>query len=116
MKRQFGTFIAFCLLTAGSAALPATAGENETLRVTVPFAFTAGAATLPAGDYVIAQQLDTHFLTIAGKGGGAILAAIPQYSAGELKTSNVTFERNGKGNTLMEVHMFGRQSVILNHK
>ena len=115
MKRQFETFIALCLLTGSTAALPATAGENDTLRVTVPFAFTAGTATLPAGDYVISQQLDSHFLTIGGKGGGAILMTVPQNPAGELKTSNLTFERSGKGNTLMEVQMFGRQSVILNH-
>jgi hypothetical protein len=115
MKRQFETFIALCLLTGSAAALPATAGEADTLRVTVPFAFTAGTATLPAGDYVISQQADSHFLTIGGKGGGAILAAVSQNPPGELRTSNLTFERSGKGNTLTEIQMLGRQSIILNH-
>jgi hypothetical protein len=114
MKRQFGTFIALCLLTAGAAALPATAGEYD-LRVTVPFAFTAGTATLPAGDYVISQQVDSRFLTIGGKGGATILVTVSQNPAGELRTSNLTFERNGKGNTLTEIRMLGKQSVILNH-
>jgi hypothetical protein len=115
MKRQFGTFIALSLLAAGAAALPATAGEND-LRVTVPFAFRAGTATLPAGDYVISQEPDSHFLTIGGKGGAAILVTVSQNPAGELRTSNLTFERNGKGNTLTEVQMSGKQSVILNHR
>src|ERR1700728_3396691 len=116
MKRQFETFIALCLLTGSTAALPATAAENDTLRVTVPFAFTAGTATLPAGDYVISQEPDSHFLTIGGKGGGAILVTVSQNPAGDLRTSNLTFERSGNGNTLMEIQMSGKQSVILNHR
>jgi hypothetical protein len=111
MKRQFRTLIGLSI----AAALPVLAAENDSVRVTVPFVFTAGAATLPAGDYVISQQLDSHFLTIEGKGGAAILIAIPEARAGELRMSNVTFERNGKTNTLMEVRMYGKPSAILSH-
>jgi hypothetical protein len=114
MKREFRTFIALSIVMVSTAALPATAAENETLRVTVPFVFTAGTATLPAGDYVISQQADAHILTIEGKGGGAILVAMPQTTAGELRASNLTFERTSKGNTLMEVQVYGKPSVILN--
>jgi|SRR5579863_2279582 len=115
MKREFRTFIGLSLMMLSTAALPAMAAENDMLRVTVPFAFTAGKAILPAGDYVISQQLDSHILTIGGKGGTAIMVAIPQEPAGGLKASNLTFERTSKGNALMEVNMFGRPSVILNH-
>ena len=115
MKRNFGTLIALFIITASTAALPAAAAENDSLRVTVPFAFTASTATLPAGDYVISQQVDSHILTIGGKGGGAILVAIPQEAARELRASNLTFERTSKGNMLMEVQMYGKPSVILNH-
>jgi hypothetical protein len=115
MKREFRTFIALSIMTVSAAALPAPAAENDTLRVTVPFAFTAGTANLPAGDYVISQQADSHILTIGGNGGGAILVAMPESAVGELRESNLTFERTSKGNTLLEVRIYGKPSVILNH-
>lgn len=113
MKREFRTFIALSIFTVSAAALPAAAAENDSLRVTVPFAFTAGTATLPAGDYVISQQ-DSHILTIGGKGGAAILVAVQQQTAGDFKASNLTFGRTPKGNTLLEIQMSGTQSVIMN--
>jgi hypothetical protein len=115
MKLEFRTFIALSIMTVSAAALPVAAAENDSLRVTVPFVFTAGNATLPAGDYVISQQLDSHILTIGGKGGGAILVAIPQEQSGELRASTLTFERTSKGNTLTEIQMYGKPSVIMTH-
>ena len=113
MKREFRTFIALSIMTVATAALPAIAAETETLRVTVPFVFTAGSATLPAGEYVV-SQLDGHTLTIGGKGGSAILVAMPQEPVNDLRASNLTFERTTKGNTLLEVQMAGKPSLILN--
>ena len=110
MKTFKGTFIALSLF-----AVAAMASENETLRVTVPFAFTAGNATLPAGDYVISQQLDNHILTIGGKGGSAILVAMPQDQTNDLKASNLTFVKSSKGNMLQEIQVSGKPSVIMNH-
>jgi hypothetical protein len=115
MKPEFRTLIALSIMTLSTAVLPAVAAENEALRVTVPFAFTAGTATLPAGDYVISRQVDNHILTIGGSGGGAILLAISQDASGELRASNLIFERTDKGNRLMQVQMYGKPSVILNH-
>ena len=94
MKTLTGTFIALSLL-----AVSAAASENDTLHVTVPFAFTAGTATLPAGDYVISQQADNHILTIGGKRGSAIVIAMPQDQTADLRASNMTFSRTAKGNT-----------------
>jgi hypothetical protein len=115
MKTEVKTFIALSLFTLGVAALPAAASDAETLRVTVPFDFTAGPATLPAGDYVISQQIDGRFLTIGGRKGGAIIMTMPQGTQGDLKASTLTFERTSKGAMLLEVHMAGRPSVIMNH-
>lgn len=113
MKREFRTLIALSILTTSIAALPAIAAETETLRVTIPFVFTAGSATLPAGEYVV-SQLDGHTLTIGGKGGSAILVAMPQEPVNDLRASNLTFERTTKGSTLLEIQMAGRPSLIMN--
>jgi hypothetical protein len=107
MKTLKGTFFALSLF-----ATAAFGTETDTLRVTVPFAFTAGSAILPAGDYVISQQ-DSQILTIGGKGGSAILMTMPQGQSADPRKSNVTFGRTSKGNTLLEVQMSGRPSVIM---
>lgn len=115
MKREFRTLIALSLTTISAAALPALAADAGTLRVTVPFTFTAGSATLPAGDYVISPQADSRILRIEGKGGSAILITMPQEPAADLKqASNLTFKRSSKGTALMEVQVSGEPSLIVN--
>ena len=114
MKKAFCRFVAVSLSVFGVAALPAAASGGETLRVSVPFAFTAGSATLPPGEYVISQQTDGRILTIGGRNGGAILIATPQSGAGDLNVAGLKFERTSKGNMLREVQISGTSSVILN--
>ena len=63
--------------------------------------------------YVV-SQLDGHTLTIGGKGGSAILVAMPQEPLNDLRASNLKFERTTRGNTLLEVQMAGKPSLILN--
>lgn len=115
MKREFRTFFTLSIMALSAAALPAPAAEIETLRVTVPFAFTAGTAILPAGEYMVSQQLDSRILTIGGKGGTAILVTTPHQPASFTQASNLIFERTSKGNALTEVQMSGRPSLTLNH-
>jgi hypothetical protein len=119
MKREFRTLFALSLMTVSAAALPAIAAEIETLRVTVPFAFTAGTASLPAGDYMVSQQFDSRILTIGGKGGMATMVTVVHepgrdMPVGQTTLSNLTFERTSKGNTLTVVQMSGRPCIILN--
>lgn len=103
-------------LFACAASCIAAAAEIETLHVTVPFAFTAGTATLPAGEYVISQQTDGRILTIGGKKGGAILVTMPEGDSRDALASNLKFARTSKGNTLLEVSMSGKPALILQHK
>lgn len=112
MKRTIGTLIVLSLSLLGVAS----AADVETLRVSIPFAFTAGSATLPAGDYVISQQTDGRILTIGGKRGGAILVAIPQDASGDPASAHLKFARTSKGATLLEVDMAGKPSMILQHQ
>jgi hypothetical protein len=114
MIREFRTFLALSALAVSLAALPASGADLATsVRVTVPFAFTAGAASLPAGEYFISQQSGNHVLTIAGKGGDAILMAQPSWGSLDPNSSTLTFEWTGKGHTLTEVNIGGTTSNVL---
>jgi hypothetical protein len=113
MRTELRTFIAFSALALSMAALPLMAAEVDALRVTVPFTFLAGRAVLPAGEYLISQQTDNHILTIAGKGGDAMVVVWPAGSATNLKTSALTFERTNKGNMLTEVNLSGSTSDLV---
>jgi hypothetical protein len=112
MKTTIRTYIALSLFTFGISA----ASAGEALHVTVPFAFTAGSATLPAGDYVVSQQPDGRIVTIGGRHGGAILVTIPNGGSATSTVSGLKFGRTSKGNTLLEVEMEGQPSTVLPHK
>lgn len=57
MKKQ--SFLMAGLLVLTSMAATQVARAQETMVVDIPFAFTAGNATLPAGEYRV-QKLDQH--------------------------------------------------------
>jgi hypothetical protein len=115
MKTTSKTFIALAVSALGIAALPAFAGDADSFRVTIPFTFTAGSATLPAGDYVVSQQ-PGGVLCIGGRKGGAIVVATPQGLLGNPSgTSNLKFEQTSKGATLFEIEMAGKPTLVLNH-
>jgi hypothetical protein len=113
MKREFRSFFALSLIALSSAAIPAMA-ESGTIRITVPFAFTAGAATLPAGNYVIYEEADNRVLMIQGKGGSAILFTTPSSIADASAASNVTFKRTENGARLTGVQLSGLPGTVVN--
>jgi hypothetical protein len=115
MKTTSKTFMALAASALGMAALPAFAWDSEAFKVTIPFAFTAGSTTLPAGEYVISQQ-PGGILCIGGRKGGAILVTTPQGMSGNVNSaSNLKFEQTSKGATLYEIEMAGKPATILNH-
>ena len=71
MKHNFITYslAALSLLTGASAYGQAFNQAN------VPFAFTAGNVTLPAGDYLIQQKSESNFITIADVKSGKVVFA-----------------------------------------
>jgi len=111
MNRKIRTLMACCAFGVTTAAVPAYCGGMETLRVTVPFAFTAGAKNLPAGDYTVLEG-DSHVLTIRGSRGSAMVLA----TAGEEGVSDknaLTFRHTDKGYFLQTVYTEGRPSNLL---
>jgi len=64
MKKSIFTVIAFAVFAASAFAWQATE-----LYVNVPFAFKAGASTLPAGSYRITETTSGYVLIRGDKGG-----------------------------------------------
>jgi hypothetical protein len=111
MNKKLQTLMACCAIGVTTAAVPAFCGSSETLRITVPFAFTAGGANLPAGDYTVFEG-DSHVLTIRGNRGSAMVLA----TVGEEGVSDknaLTFRHTEKGYFLRTVYTEGRPSNLL---
>jgi hypothetical protein len=99
-------------MLVSSAALPAFAGQlAEPLRVDVPFIFTAGNQTLPAGSYLIVQN-DMHVVTLLGNGKSVTLVGTAGSGATGNKTS-LSFDHTSKGYILKAVNNNGIPSTLL---
>ena len=111
MNNKLRTLMAFSALSLSLAALPAFGGEIEPLRVSVPFAFTAGKTTLPAGDYTLSED-ESHVLTIRGVKGSVLLLASPSAQAEEEKSA-ISFHHSEKGYELRVIRSSGREASLL---
>lgn len=107
MNNVFRSLIAFS--TIGVSAL--CAASLEPIRVSVPFAFSAGKTSLPAGEYTITEQ-DSKVLVIRGSHGSAIL--LEDSVSGEIaNSSSLSFRHTGDGYFLQGVHSFGRRAATV---
>jgi hypothetical protein len=111
MTNKLRTLTAFSALGLSLAALPAFGSELETLRVTVPFAFTAGKTSLPAGDYTVYEN-DSHLLMIRGNKGSVLILGTPGTEAEDEKSA-LSFQRTDKGYALKAVHSGGRAASLI---
>jgi hypothetical protein len=111
MTNKLRTLTAFSALSLSLAAVPAFAGELETLRVTVPFAFTAGKTNLPAGDYTVFEN-EAHLLTIRGEKGSVLILGTPGTETEEDKCA-LSFQHTDKGYALKAVHSAGKAASLV---
>ncbi len=86
-------------------------GELESLHVTVPFAFTAGKTSLPAGEYTVSEN-DAHLLTIRGEKGSILILGTPGTEAEEDKYA-LSFQHTDKGYALTAVHSAGKAASLV---
>jgi hypothetical protein len=67
MKRH----LSLTLVMLAMLLLPAVAAQAQMLKVAVPFDFSAGQATLPAGDYIVSKPGNSqNVLVIRAENGG----------------------------------------------
>jgi hypothetical protein len=86
--------------------------DSFNLRVSVPFDFTVGKTSFPAGDYRISEQETSGILTIEG----AKSAAMTLTSFGDMEqreTPALSFQRTPKGVFLKAVHTYGRPASVI---
>jgi photosystem II stability/assembly factor-like uncharacterized protein len=111
MNKQLRTLVAFCAIGVTTAAVPAFCADPETLRVTVPFAFRAGRANLPAGNYTVVES-DSHTVMIRGSRGSAILLSTTGGEEGDSDKNALSFRHTDKGYFLKAVYAAGRPSNL----
>ncbi len=87
---------------AASATVASVAAHAETFTMSVPFAFSAGGKTLPAGSYAV--DVSSMVLTLRGSGGSAMMLAIPSTSSVSGKTG-VDFDESREVATLATVKL-----------
>jgi hypothetical protein len=100
MKKLLG-----CLSMAALAVVLASpvSAQSITLKVSVPFDFSVGGHTLPAGDYLVSTvnitgSVDSGFLAVRNVSSGATPAVITSIPAGRLGASgqaSVAFHHYG---------------------
>jgi len=111
MTNKLRTLTAFSALSLSLAAVPAFGGELESLHVTVPFAFTAGKTSLPAGEYTVSEN-DAHLLTIRGEKGSILILGTPGTEAEEDKYA-LSFQHTDKGYALTAVHSADKAASLV---
>ena len=103
MKKQIAVLMmAAAAFVAGT--VPAAAAD---VRVSVPFAFAAGGATLPAGVYQFSQNAVSGVLSVRDVHANrdVLVATVPNASAHNVRPAAVVFERSPEGYRLTQVRM-----------
>jgi hypothetical protein len=98
------------LMLASFLGLAFVASAEQAVTIHVPFAFSAGGKTLPAGDYVI-HHSDSGMLIISGKAhdSGVVVTSIAGSSTA---TGDVgaKFDRTGGSASLTQVEFLGGET------
>jgi hypothetical protein len=95
------------------AALAAGVSQAQSAQLTadVPFQFTLGSHTLPAGAYRVAPSVNTHVVTIQSPADQAVpVLSISATSARRQKMSKLVFHRYGNHYFLAEIWTSGADS------
>jgi hypothetical protein len=106
MKAMFVAGLTAVLCTA--AVVPATAQSAGRLRVSIPFNFSMGKATLPAGDYTV-QVLESGLLLFRSDSGEARQFALSThgYSSKPSGSPHLVFTRCASDVFLNQVFLSG---------
>lgn len=112
MRKLYLVFVSLALLTV-ALAVPAGAQITETIEADIPFEFTIGSTTLPAGAYTL-KQLDApiegvmEIRSANGRDRKLFLIASAE-SFGEPSKAELVFDRVGDRYFLSEIFEQGNQ-------
>ena len=97
MKRSF--YLLMLAMVCLLAAAPSYAQGDLRVTFTVAFPFTAGAAAMPAGSYMISTDMNGHGLiypTQGGRSAAILLTRVSQFSPVKGRASVSFIERGGR--------------------
>ncbi len=101
------------LATVLSLAVCAQAITGATLQADIPFEFTMGQATLPAGHYQIEVGPGQAFMTLRdGSGHGAAILPVPGTDATSFQQPSLMFHKYGDRYFLSQVQTTNSRRMI----
>lgn len=109
MKHPIGLLATVFAVMLTVMLLAPVASAQQTLRVTIPFAFTANHQVLPAGSYTVERQVGTWapYLLLVNRSTGKVVGLLIVHTAGSDRTiarSSLVFHNTGHKYWLTEVH------------
>jgi len=113
MKKSTVQLAAMAVLGLAAVSVPALAEDMERVRISVPFEFKAGSATLPAGTYTIVEANPGGLIRISGFKESAMMITHPGVQGGDAMEPTLEFRKTQDGNVLTEVRMSGHPSNVL---
>jgi hypothetical protein len=112
LKRLFTRVFAPAVLLSLSA-ISAFSQSDFAVRARVPFAFVAGDAVLPAGEYIIQQDNISSIVTLQGSGGAAaVLSAGTELPKSDSRTQLV-FKRRGNQVVLTQIRLSDQPTRLI---
>lgn len=103
--------MAFSAIGLSCAAVSAFGGELQPLHVNVPFAFTAGKTSLPAGEYTVTEN-QSHIVMVRGDKLAVLILSAPGNDSVDDRFA-LGFEHTSKGYELRTIHSMGRPVSVL---
>ena len=112
--KSIRSLITLCLFLAATQIF-AQVEQRPLVKVNIPFTFTAGDQTLPAGEYVLSTVQPERTIRIAGVGTAAstIQTVSSSYALRPSQNSRLVFERYGDSYFLKEVWNAGSDQAHL---
>ena len=107
------TLVTLCLLITAATLFAQTTPSQRLMTVNIPFAFSAGDATLPAGQYLlytISPDWGIRFATIDGRH-NAFVNTLPNYRSTPSENTRLVFRRYGNEYFLEQVWVTGDELV-----
>lgn len=116
MKSIFSKFVLAPVVLA-AAALVTTSATAESI-VKVPFNFTVGSKSLPAGDYAVVHEGSSNFVTLIRRGSSDVYTWIlgpgePEPSATKVA---LTFSKVGEAHVLQSIQYGSQITARLDKK
>lgn len=94
---------------AVTSLVPAFA-QADSMRVTVPFAFTVGTQKMAAGEYDVQSEVVNGLVLIQGEGRGIAVLTSPFGAPSPNAKANLVFENTEEGPRLVRVQLEGEPS------